>query len=714
MPKNVSPKDNRFELAGLIAALSLALSCHEPLRAGSARADGSATDDAIAAKDAGATGELVLVAGKLGGAGDLDGIGAAARFRNPFAVAKDGAGHLFVTDVEGHVVRQIDLQTGAVITLAGSPGAPGSSDGAGAVARFHGPAGIAADGAGNLFVADSGNNTIRQVAIATGAATTFAGAAGSAGDSDGIGAVARFSSPMGVASDGAGSLFVADSNNDTIRKIVIATGAVTTLAGSAGQSGYADGTGADARFSGPSGVASDGPGRVFVADTYNQLIRAIDVTTGAVTTLAGAYDGSWPGPPRTGNTDGIGAEARFSEPTGITADGAGNLFVADQFNSLIRKIVIATALVTTLVTVPYAPTGVVFDGAGNLFVVGQFFNPTIQKLVLATGEISVFAGSTENVGYVDGAGNDVRFGWLRGVACDGEGNLFVADGTVLRKLVLAAGTVTTFAGVVNDSDRTPVDGTGPSVRFCGLSGLASDGLGNLFGTDCNTVRKIDLRTGAVTTIAGAPNEAGTIDGTGSAARFEGPGAIACDGAGSLFVDDSGVIRKVDIATGTVTTIAGVARAGGPWDGVGTNAYFSFGEKGLACDDAGNVFVADSGSNTIRKIELATRRVTTIAGSAEAPGGADGIGTSARFDNPVGLVFDKQGSLLVGDVNNHTIRKIVIATQAVTTVAGTPGRMGAAPGPLPAGLSSPVSLAMGPAGELLIGDADEHAVLAVQF
>jgi hypothetical protein len=712
MPKNVSPNDNHCKLAGLIAALSLALACHEPLRAGIARADGSASDDALSGKDAGSTGELLLVAGKLGGAGDLDSIGAAARFRSPFAVAKDGAGHLFVADSDSNVVRQIELLTGAVTTLAGSPGAPGSSDGSGRSARFHGPAGIAADGAGNLFVADSGNNTIRQIVIATGAVTTFAGAAGSVGDSDGIGAVARFFGPKGVASDGSGSLFVADSN--TIRKIVIATGAVTTLAGSAGQSGYADGTGADARFSGPSGVASDGRGRVFVADTYNQLIRAIDVTTGAVTTLAGAYDGSWPGPPRTGSTDGIGPKARFSEPTGITADGAGNLFVADQFNGQIRKIVIATALVTTLVTSPHYPAGVVYDGAGDLFVVGQIFNPTIQKLVLATGEISVFAGSTENVGYVDGTGNDVRFGWLRVVASDGEGNLFVADGTILRKLVLATGTVTPFAGAANDFDSTPVDGTGPAVRFCGLSGLASDGFGNLFGTDCNTIRKIDLRTGAVRTIAGSPNEAGTIDGAGSAARFEGPGAIACDGTGSLFVDDSGVIRKVDIATGAVTTLAGVARAGGPWDGVGTNAYFSFGEKGLACDDTGNVFVADSGNNTIRKIDVATRRVTTIAGSAEASGDADGVGTSARFDNPVGLVFDKHGDLLVGDVNNHTIRKVIIATQAVTTVAGTPGRMGAVPGPLPAGLSSPVALSLGTAGELLIGDANEHAVLEVRF
>jgi hypothetical protein len=136
--------------------------------------------------------------------------------------------------------------------------------------------------------------------------------------------------------------------------------------------------------------------------------------------------------------------------------------------------------------------------------------------------------------------------------------------------------------------------------------------------------------------------------------------------------------------------------------------------GLATDDSGNLFVADTGNSTIRKIVIATGQVTTLAGSAASSGSADGTGGSARFDHPVGIVCDKKGNLFVGDVNNHTIRKIVIATQEVSTVVGTPGRMGVVLGRFPAGLSSPTGLAVGPSGELLIADSAEHAILAAWF
>jgi sugar lactone lactonase YvrE len=731
MFKDVFHKHDGIELAGWLFTLALAVGCHGPLRSGGVRPDGAAGDAAasgtggggggvggtIAAADAGTTGELTLVAGKLGGLGDLDGVGEAARFRAPFGLAKDEAGHLFVSDSASHVIRQIDLQTGAVSTLAGSPGTSGSTDGSKTAARFNQPAGIAADGAGNLYVADSGNSTIRKIVVATGAVSTLAGSAGSAGGADGVEAAARFRRPMAVVSDGGRTLFVGDSFS--IRKIVIATGAVTTVAGSVDTPGHKDGTGADARFTSPYGIVSDGSGRLFVADTFNQLIRAVDVATGAVTTLAGGFESSAPpglgpelGPGREGNADGIGPDARFFEPTGITTDGAGNLYVADRFNQEIRKIVIASALVTT-VGKANEPTGIVHGGAGELFVSNQF-GMTIQKLVLATGEVSTLAGMPENFGNSDGPKDDVRFSSLGSIASDGRGNLFIADGGVLRKLVVASGTVTTFAGSADGAGYS-ADGLGTAARFGNLRGLAADGLGNLLATDLNAIRKIDLVTGAVTTLAGSPDEPGTSDGTGSAARFDGPDAVACDGAGSLFVADTGnyTIRKVDIASGTVTTLAGRARAGGSDDGIGTAALF-FQSGGLACDDAGNLFVADTGNHAVRKIEVATGRVATLAGSATSAGKADGIGTSARFDDPVGIVFDGKGNLFVGDVNNHTIRKIVIATQTVGTVAGTSGRMGIVLGPLPAGLSTPAALAMAPSGDLLIGDASERAVLAVRF
>ncbi len=188
---------------------------------------------------------------------------------------------------------------------------------------------MAVDGAGNVFVADTWNHTIRKI-TPTGVVTTLAGTAGSSGSADGTGATARFNEPFGVAVDGAGNVFVADTWNHTIRKIT-PTGVVTTLAGTAGfVEGSADGTGAAARFNEPYGVAVDGAGNVFVADTDNNTIRKI-TPSGVVTTLAGTAGSS-------GSTDGTGAAARFYWPEGVAVDGAGNVFVADAVNYTIRKI----------------------------------------------------------------------------------------------------------------------------------------------------------------------------------------------------------------------------------------------------------------------------------------------------------------------------------------------------------------------------------------
>ncbi len=190
-------------------------------------------------------------------------------------------------------------------------------------------------------MADLYNHTIRKIVLATAEVTTLAGLAGSKGSTDGVGSAARFSSPAAVAADGSGNVFVADLENCTIRKIVVATREVTTLAGLAGVPGTNDGTGSMARFAYPAGVAADGSGDVFVADALNNTIRKIVVETGEVTTLAGLARSY-------GSTDGIGSAARFSQPTGVAWDRSGNVYVADTENNTIRKIVVATGEVSTL------------------------------------------------------------------------------------------------------------------------------------------------------------------------------------------------------------------------------------------------------------------------------------------------------------------------------------------------------------------------------
>ena len=667
---------------------------------------------------------LKLVAGALGGHGMQDGIGPVARFYDPMGMATDGKGSLFVADQFNHTIRKIDLSIGAVTTLAGCPGTVGTSDGPGADARFSAPQGVAYDGSGTLFVADSDNHMIRAVDLATGTVTTLAGYARISGSADGTGYSAQFYYPRGVASDGAGTLFVADAFNHTIRKVVVATGEVTTLAGAAKSSGSADGTGSGARFNYPGALLFDGAGNLFVADTRNSAIRKIVVATGVVTTIAGSAGSA-------GSVDGVGTAARLNYPSGISSDGVGNLFFADSYNHTIRKLVIAGAAVTTLagsagvfgstdgtgaVARFYYPDGVASDGAGNLYVADSM-NNEIRKVAIASTVVTTIAGAIPHQGSTDGSGSAARFFAPARVASDGAGNLYVADtiNTAVRKIVIATGAVTTFVGSPTNSGHD--DGIGAAASFGYLMGIAYDGAGNLFISDSSssTIRKAVIATRAVTTLAGLAGNVGSADATGSAARFHSPSDLTSDGAGNLFVADTAnhTIRKISLATGAVTTLAGSAGNAGTADGTGDAARFNS-PCGVASDSAGNVFVADTKNYTIRKIVASTGAVTTVAGVAGTSAFANGTGTAALFAYPYALTSDGAGGLFVADVNNHMIRKFVIASEVVTTVVGSPSNFGVVLGPLPAGVNSPLGLAFVPNQGLFIVDQPENAILVAQF
>ena len=253
---------------------------------------------------------------------------------SPVAVTVDSSGNVYVADYYAHAIRRISSM-GVITVLAGGV-SPGDIDGTGAAASFSFPAGVAVDTAGNVYVADSGNNQIRKVTPA-GVVTTLAGKS-AAGSEDGVGANANFNQPSGVAVDAAGNVFVADGQNCEIRKITPA-GLVTTLAGSKDVlGGHADGSGATANFYLPYGVAVDGSGNIYVADSGNNEIRKI-TPAGEVTTVAGN--------PMRGDADGARAGAGFYSPFGVAVDGAGNLYVADAGNREVRKVTRA-GIVTTL------------------------------------------------------------------------------------------------------------------------------------------------------------------------------------------------------------------------------------------------------------------------------------------------------------------------------------------------------------------------------
>jgi sugar lactone lactonase YvrE len=371
------------------------------------------------------------VAGLAPNPGDVDGIGSAARFNEPFGLAVDSAGNIYVPEIYGHVIRKV-APSGAdwvVTTVAGTAGNPGFADGAGLQARFRGPSGVAVDPAGNVYVADEINHTIRKVS-ATGEVTTLAGAAGYGGSNNGTGTAAGFRAPTGVASDGAGNVYVADAANNTIRRITPA-GAVTTLAGLADNEGDEDGTGSAARFKYPNGLTVDSAGNVYVADSFNHTIRKV-TAAGVVTTLAGQSGAG-------GSADGTGSNASFNTPTSVAVDGQNNVYVADTWNHTVRKVTPAR-VVTTLAGLAgvsgstdgagaaarfSSPTGLAVDGAGNVYV-ADTYNNKIRKVTPA-GVVTTLAGSEGTIGTTDATGSATRFGNPAGIAVDSTGNLYVAD-----------------------------------------------------------------------------------------------------------------------------------------------------------------------------------------------------------------------------------------------------------------------------------------------
>ncbi|MDB6174663.1 MAG: repeat containing protein [Chthoniobacteraceae bacterium] len=609
--------------------------------------------------------------------GSLDGVGNAARFNLPNGVATDGKGNVFVADSRNHIIRKI-TSSGVVTTFAGTAGSTGITDGTGSSARFNGPNSLAVDQNGNLYVSDTNNHTIRKITSGR-VVSTLAGSVYISGNSDGIGTAAQFYLPMGVAVDGNGNVYVSDFGNYAIRRITSA-GVVTTLAGMDHQFGSIDGPGSSAQFKGPSGIAVDGAGNVYVADLFSQTIRRIS-TGGVVTTLAGKADAI-------GKVDATGSQARFTFPSGLAVDGSGNVYVSDSGNSTIRKITSA-GVVTTVAGSPgisgyadgssaqfYGPQGVAVDGNGTL-IVADTDNHVIRRIT-SDGVVTTLAGNAVSAAFE-------RTAWLYnpvGIAIDRTGNLYVADASdsTIRKIT-SAGVVTTLAGL--SGQRGNANGIGDEARFVYPSGVAVDDDGNVYVADTGNsrIRKI-TSDGVVTTLAGSALGSGSSDGLGSEARFSGPTGVAVDGDRNLYVADRNnhTIRKITSA-GVVSTLAGMARTIGSANGIGSEARF-YDPTGVAVDSDGNVYVAEFSSQTIRKI-TSGGIVTTLAGSAGTVGtghgsgdygSTDGTGSEARFGNPSGVAVDANGNVYVADSGTQIIRKITSAGM-VTTIGGTPGVIG---------------------------------------
>lgn len=611
-------------------------------------------------------GQVSTHAGSPGVAGVLDGDGRDARFNFPGGLVAASDGTLYIADTGNHLVRRVS-SAGVVTTLAGAAGQAGSTDSTGANARFKSPAALALDAvAGVLYVADTGNHTIRRLVIATGAVTTLAGSPVTTGSTvNATGSAARFHGPIALAlSADRASLHVADFEGQTVRRIAVATGAVTTLAGSPGAAGADDGSGAAARFDSPKGLAMAPNGDVLVADTNGCRIRRV-TTAGLVSTLAGGYL-------QPGSADAVGPAARFNQPQGLAYDAvAGRLVVADALNAQIRALDLGTLAVATLAGRPVSqgsadgaaalarfrdPWGVARDAAGNLYVVERG-NHTLRKITPA-GEVSTLAGLAGAAGSTDGAGAAARFNEPVGVAAASDGSvIYVADfaGGLVRR-VTAAGAVTTLASGFNQP-----------------AGLALVSSGDLYVAEfgAHTIRRV-TPAGAVSLHAGAAGTSGAADGDRlAAARFFQPFGLAADAAGNLYVGDFGnqTVRKIAAANGVVSTVAGAAGQAGSLDATGSAARFFY-PAGVAVDSAGVLYVSDYANQLVRRIAT-DGAVRTFVGTAVSPGGVDGIAGAARLRNPRGIAVNPAtGEFFVADAGNHAIRVGAPAPVPVITSSAT--------------------------------------------
>jgi len=402
-------------------------------------------------------------------------------------------------------------------TFAGSPGASGTADGSGGQAHFYIPEGLTVDSAGNVYVADAYNQTIRKITPG-GLVSTIAGLAGSKGSADGTGSVARFTFPSSVAVDTNGNVYVADSCNQTIRKITPSgtNWVVSTLAGLVGSAGTNDGPGRVARFAWPTGVAVDSSGNIYVADNQYSTVRKItpSATNWVVSTIAGKGESY-------GSTDGLGSVALFNHPQGVAMDSSGNVYVTDGWNSTIRKI---------------APSGT------NLMV-------------------STIAGQVGKSVEADGTGSAASFDFPFGMAVDSARNIYVADAysSTIRKMT-PSGTnwvVGTIAGLAGSNGS--VDGTGTVARFFLPEGVAVDNAGNVYVADTqnDTIRKgvinsnvtspdptlvgwweLDEGTGTITADYSGYGHNGTLVGTPAPQWVAGleSNAVAFSGTGTDYVD----------------------------------------------------------------------------------------------------------------------------------------------------------------------------------
>lgn len=687
----------------------------------------------------GASWEIETLVGK-GLPGAMDGNPDLASLRNPFGLILNTDGDLLIADRGGHMIRLLDFDgTYAEPEVSTYLGYTRGDviEGDRSTGAFHGIGKLITDSSNNIFLTDFLKDRILKISdtgeltIVAGGNNFKAGEGNTAGFQDGLKASALFNGSMGISLDNLGNLYVADTENHSIRKITT-DGNVTTLTGN-GNAGFKDGTLSEAQFNRPHDLAFDSHGNLFVTDFGNHRVRMID-KSGNVTTIVGHEQG--------GHIDGVGEAARISSPYGISINSSDEIFVSDLWNSTIRKITkteLGNWLLSTYAGTPVVrgyidsqknqarfanPMGLYADNEGNVFVADQENNAV--RVIKNDGFVETVAG-TGVAGFLNASAEKAILGAPRFLAMDSYGNLLVGD-TQNHKIRKINSSVIDL--VLNSVSENPPPTESPSEEpftissVAGLSGrngyrdgtylenifnqpfgMNFDSEGNLYLADTynHTIRKLDNNFKA-TTIAGQ-RTAGDLDAKGFDAQFNQPRDLVIDSHGNLFVADllNHKIKKIT-PDGTVSTFAG--NGSEAWiDGQGINSSFNR-PSGLAIDDNDNIFVADDLNYAIRKISP-DGTVTTIAGGI--PGSLDGKISIAKIGRPIDLVIDSEGNIIFSQLWGSLIRKIDFSSDQVITLAGNNLNSFKDGFGIDSSLNRPYSLCLDSQDNLYVADRENHRI-----
>lgn len=567
-----------------------------------------------------ATGIITTIAGAstTGYTGD-GGDASTAKFNSVNNIAVDGSGNLYIADQYNNRIRKITAATNIITTIAGTGVTGNTGDGGLATAAtFKWPNGVGVDGSGNVYITD-GWGRVRKVDAATGIINNFAGngTPGYSGDG-GVATSAQVNYPFSVIVDKDDNVYLTDRGNYRIRKVAKTTGIITTVAGSGAQGFTGDGGAAtSASFDNIVCTAVDADGNVFIADRNNNRIRKVTAATGIISTYAGTGATSFLYDNNAANT------AALNAPASVAIDGSGNIYIADKSNNRIRKVTASTGIITTIAGTGtaassgdgglataaqvYTPLGIAVDGSQNVYI-AESSGHRIRKINALTGIITTIAGTGISGFSGDGgAATAAQISSPFSVDVDASGNILITDrgNQRIRKINGVTGIITTIAG----TGVAGFSGDGGAATAAQLSApydACFDGNGNVYIADRINyrIRKIDAVTGIISSIAGTGISGFSGDGgAATAAQLNNPYSVDVDGNGNVIIADfsNQRIRRIDAVTGVMSTIVGTGTRGYNGDGLAaTDAYLN-NPNFVRVDGSGNIFIADLSNNRVRYI-----------------------------------------------------------------------------------------------------------------